>query len=210
MEKLQERGREMKKSLKALIGAFVTSGVIFMAAPSAIAQQTYSCSDINFTGRVLSNFPDANRFCKEVVEKDGEMYAHFTAEFVRRSGNQVELRFKNDSGGYHDETLWVDVPDGQRVKINGRNLYVRQLERGDELDIYLPSDRWEVAQYDTHEEFAAAPAVATYEIVDEPDDAGSSYLPSTASPLPLIGLLGGLFTSLGAGLAWLRIRRARQ
>lgn len=201
----------MKKSLKALIGAFVTSGVIVLAAPSAVAQTTYSCDEITFTGRVLSNFPDANRYCREVVEKNGEMYAHFTAEFVRRSGNQVELRFKNAAGGYHDENLWVDVPDGQRVKINGRNLYVRQLERGDELDIYLPSDRWEVAHYDSHEEFAAAPAVTTYEIVDEPDDmGGSSYLPSTASPMPLIGLLGGLFTSLGAGLAWLRIRRTRQ
>lgn len=200
----------MKKSLKALFGAIVTSGAIILAAPSAIAQTTMPCGEIEFTGRVLSQFPNASRFCRDVVEKDGELYAHFTAEFLRSSGSRAELRFKNASGGYHDDTIWLDVPEGQRVKINGRNLYVRQLNRGDELDIYLPPDRWEFAHADTNEEFVAAP-ITTYEVVEEPDDmGGSSYLPSTASPLPLIGLLGGLFTSLGAGLAWLRMRRVRQ
>lgn len=202
----------MKKSLKAIAATLVTCGAMFLVAAPASAQMTMPCGEIEFTGRVLSQFPDATRFCREVVEKDGEMYALFTAEFLRRSGSRAELRFKNESGGYHDETIWIDVPEGQRVKINGRNLYVRQLERGDELDIYLPPDRWQVIHHDTHEEFMAAPTATTYEIVDEPDDMGgsSSYLPSTASPLPLLGLLGGLLTSLGAGLAWLRMRRVRQ
>jgi hypothetical protein len=199
----------MKKSLKALLGAVVTCGAMILAAPTVSAQQTYSCNDIEFTGRVLSKFPNANRFCTEVVEKDGKMYAHINAEYIRRSGDRVELRFKDGQGGYHDETIWVDVPEGQRIKIGGRSITFRQLQRGDELDIYLPPDRWQIATADTHEEFVAAP-VTTYEIVDEPDDMSGSYLPSTASPLPLIGLLGVLFTSLGAGLAWLRMRRVRQ
>ncbi len=151
-----------------------TAGILLAAAMAqqAVAQTdmttTASCDSIEFTSQVLNQVPNAKDYCLEVALKDGDLYAHFATEFVRRSGSDVVLRFKKPDGTFSDP-IQITPPDDQRVNIDGRNYRVRDLNRGDEIDIWLPHDRFEVAFAETEEEFTAAPAVSTYAatVVDE-------------------------------------------
>jgi hypothetical protein len=189
---------------KLLAAATMVFGAMLLVAPAQA--QTMTCDDIVFTGPVLSQFPNAKLFCTEVVQKDGKNYAHFNAEYVRHSGQDVTLRAKMPDGTYGD-TVTVRAPEGQRIKINGRELRIRDLNRGDALDIYIPEDRWVAVFQDTPEEFVEAATVEEYDIA--PAAATASSLPSTASPMPLVGLLGALFAALGfGGLSFRRARKA--
>ena len=79
------------------------------------------------------------------------------------------------------------------------------LSRGQELDVYLPPDRWEIViPQDPTQTFAAAPAVTTIPL-QEP----TPQLPRTGSPLPLLALLGGLIAAFGAGARGLRRKLER-
>ena len=89
--------------------------------------------------------------------------------------------------------------------IDGRNYRMRDLNRGDEADICLPHDRFEVAFHETQEEFIAAPTVTTYAATYVEEETAAATLPSTASVDPLIGLLGALFDTIGGILGWARI-----
>ena len=76
-----------------------------------------------------------------------------------------------------------------------------ELVRGMELGVYLPTDTWAIA---FEEEEVYVPVVMTpvetIEVIElEP-------MPTTASPVPLIGLLGGLFALIGAGFTFVRRR----
>ncbi len=190
----------------ALAGALLVAAVAQPAMAQTDAATTASCDSIVFTDAVLSRFPNAKDYCLEVALKDGDLFAHFEAEFVRRSGSDIVLRVKRPDGTFSD-SIQITPPDDQRVNIDGRNYRMRDMNRGDTLDIWVPHDRFEVAVYETQEEFVAAPAVATYPatIVEEEEE----MLPATASFMPLVGLLGALFATIGSVFGWIgfRIRR---
>jgi hypothetical protein len=190
------------------------AGVLLAAvAQPAMAQTdmttTASCDQIEFTSRVNNQLPNAKDYCLEVALKENKLYAHFATEFVRRSGSDVVLRFKRPDGTFSDP-IQITPPEDQRVNINGREVRMRDLNRGDEIDIWLPHDRFEVAFAETQEEFAAAPTVTTYPATVVEESPAPATLPSTASIVPLIGLLGALFATIGGILGWVRIRVRRQ
>jgi hypothetical protein len=187
------------------------AGVLLAAvAQPAMAQTdmttTASCDQIEFTSRVYNQLPNAKDFCLEVALRDNKLYAHFASEFVRRSGSDVVLRFKTPDGTLSDP-IQITPPEDQRVSINGRDLRLRELNRGDEVDIWLPHDRFEVALHETQEDFAAATTVTTYPATIVEESPAPATLPSTASIVPLIGLLGALFATIGGILGWIRVRR---
>jgi hypothetical protein len=175
--------------------AAVTVAFAAMLFGVSAQAQTVTCDDLVFTGPLLSQFANANDYCLDVVQKDGRNFAHFEAEYVSHSGSDVKLKVKDRVGGYSD-TVSVQAPEGQRVKINGRELRIRELQRGDTLDIYVPPDRFVAVFHDTPEEFADDVDVEEWVIVPA---AAAATLPATASPMPLIGLLGVLFAALGFG-----------
>lgn len=78
-----------------------------------------------------------------------------------------------------------------------------QLQTGQEFNVWLPSDRWEVAVED---DLAAATTV-TWILLEEPDDYMAAALPSTASPVPSIGLAGLILLVLGVAV-WVLRRRS--
>ena len=70
------------------------------------------------------------------------------------------------------------------------------------LDVYLPPDRWEVVvPADPAQQFVAAPTVTVFVISEPAPTVASNTLPRTASPLPLVGALGGLFVALSFAVA---------
>lgn len=174
-------------------------------AQSTFAQQP-RCSDLNFTGPVAREFPDARKACLDVVERDGKDFAHFQARIRDVRGGTVEAEFRMPDGTY-SRPITVTPDPSARVRIQGRDYRWRDLSRGQELDVWLPPDRWELSvPADPGQQFAAAPAIAVFPIAEPTTTLAANTLPRTASTLPLVGALGALLAALGFGLAALRRR----
>lgn len=171
---------------------------------STLAQP--KCSDLNFTGPIVREFPQARDACLDVVERDGQPFAHVQARIRSVRGGTVEAELKLPDGTYSDPISVTPDPSA-RVRIGGRNYRWRDLSRGQELDVWVPPDRWElVVPEDPEQQFAAAPAVAVFVISEPTTTVAANTLPRTASPVPLVGALGALLTALGFGVAGIRRR----
>lgn len=188
----------MRNAIGLLASLALVGGLA--ATQSALAQQ--GCPSITFTGPVLSQLPEAQNACKEMVTRNGQQFAHFKAEIVGVSGSQVRARFELPNGQY-SKTYSFTPPSGSRVNINGQRYRFNELSRGQELDIYLPPDRWEFEVPET-DNFAAAPEVVRITTIT----VGSATLPKTASSVPLVGLLSVALLALGTGLTLIRRRLA--
>jgi hypothetical protein len=188
----------------SIIGA---AGVLLALswAPSTFAQQP-GCRDLNFTGPIAREFPNARDACLGVVTRDGQQFAHFQARVTNVRGNTVEAEFKMPDGRY-GRTISVTPDPEARVRIAGRSYRYRDLSRGQELDVYLPPDRWEiVVPADADAGFAAAPTVTTLAIAQPAPTVAANTLPRTGSWVPLAGALGGVLTMLGLAAAVVRRR----
>ena len=192
--------------MKAII-PFVVLALASTAALDAKAQAT-GCSEIEFTDEVLMKYPRAQEFCHEVAARDGKLYAHFVLEYQRTSGGAIYAKPTRPDGSSGDAVAFSPPTDG-RVNIDGREYRYSQLSRGQELDVWIPQDRWEFAALETEEDLMAETTVATIAIeeVEEEDDMMAQTLPSTATNMPLVGILGAVFIVIGTGIGWLRRRQ---
>jgi hypothetical protein len=187
----------------------LTSTLLLAGLAAAPAQAQVTCDDIDFTGQIMDRFPRANDACLAVVQRDGGQFAKFSAEVQRVRGNTIYAKFKLPDGSKTD-TYSFDMPADARVEIGGRQYRYRDLTPKTELNVYLPEGRWEV-HVPHSDDFATAStvAVATPMMAADAGERESdmvAMLPKTASPLPLIGMLGGLLTSLGLVLYGIRRR----
>jgi hypothetical protein len=165
-----------------------------------------NCADIQFTGPIAREFPNARDACLGVVTRDGRQFAHFQARVTNVRGNTIQAEFKLPDGTYGREISYTPDPEA-RVRIAGRTYRYRDLARGQELDVYLPPDRWEVAvQSDPEVSFAAAPTVVFVTVAQPATTVAANTLPRTGSLVPLVGALGGLLTVLGFAVAGIRRR----
>jgi hypothetical protein len=200
----------MNARKRLLLGISATIALGIASAPvSTTYAQAPSCRDVMFTSEITDRFPNARDACLGVVEKNGEQYAKFTAEIDRVSGGRVDLKFLLPDGSY-SRTFSFNPPSDARVRIQGRTYRYRDLNRGQQINIYVPPNRWMFATHTQESadfEEPAVVAVSTVPVSPAPTSSSMSSLPSTASPLPLIGLLGGIVTLMGAGLTVLRRRR---
>jgi len=136
---------------------------------------------------MTSRFPNIGDACRDVVEVDGERFAKLSVELVRTGNNRATFKFKMPDGSY-GPTQSADLDPSWRTNIDGRDYRIRELARGQELNIYVPSDRWEA-----HMATNMTGYFAVYYPVSMEEDTGGSgaALPSTASFMPMFGLLGG-------------------
>lgn len=178
----------MSASLLALAGS-----------PVAYSLETLTCDDLEFGTAVTDILPQASNACREVVVKDGRPFARFNAEIVSNRGGTVRAKFKKAGGGF-TEVYEFNPDQSARLRIGGQNVRWWDVSAGQQLDIYLPPDRFEIATHsDEADDFAATAAVVTTVTVTR-----SAELPTTASLVPLLGLLGSLFVAVGAGLNFTR------
>jgi hypothetical protein len=178
----------MKKKLVIGIGFALSMGM-----GQAMAQDAApTCADLNWAADVLAANPDIAQSCKGVYEKNGEMYAKVSIEVVRVRGNRMTFRPMHTDGSKGNSRSIV-LDNSFRAEIGGREYRASDLMRGQELNVYMPPDRFALA---VDEELDM---VVTEEVVE---------MPTTASPLFLIGLLGGAFVALGGMLSGIRRRLA--
>ncbi|MDH3989229.1 MAG: hypothetical protein OEV34_08885 [Gammaproteobacteria bacterium] len=163
------------------------SALPFLAiGTTASAQADLTCADIEFSYEITSRYPDAQKGCLDVVEVDGERFAKMSVEVLRTGTNRATFRFKHADGSY-GPTHRTELDPSWRANIGGRDYRIRDLQRGQELNLYLPGDRWEA-----HIDAPMAVFVTYYGYSLYEDDGGAgAALPSTASPLSTFGALGG-------------------
>ena len=179
--------------LKTMLSSIALSSI--MLIPAAMASNhmeevpDLSCEDIEFSPAMLEEYPEIDKACLDVVEENGIKYAEVKLELTRVRGRNVNFKFIHEDGS-KSERHSIKVDSNFRAKIEGRSYRMNELTEGQVLDIYLPHDRWAIHQPDG--DFYDIEVLA---------------MPTTASELPLIAMLGGLFISFAGFLAY---RRRRQ
>ena len=190
----------MKKKLVVATGlALAMSAGQLMAQNASTAdmvKEAPTCADLNWSAEVLANNPDIGMTCQAVYEKDGKLYAKASIEVVRVRGNRMTFRTLHTDGTKGDSRS-ITLDPSWRAEIGGRTYRASDLMRGQQLNVYLPEDRFALAVEDVDGPDEAEIVVIEEEVVE---------MPTTASPLFLIGAVGGAFLALGGLLGGLRRR----
>lgn len=156
-----------------------------------------SCDDLNWSAAVLAANPDISQTCRSVYEKDGKLYALAKVEVVRVRGNTMTFRTLHTDGTKGDSRS-ITLDPGFRANIGGREYRASDLMRGQELNVYLPEDRFALAVQD-HDGLHDDDVVEVVEAVS---------MPTTASPLFLFALAGAAFLGLGGLFGAVRRRQS--
>lgn len=102
------------------------------AAESGVTPSALTCDDFVPTEAALDRFPDLIGACEAVVERDGELYGQFRAVVRRASFSSVTLYLPAT-----DHTFQVKPGGDARVLLGGVKVRTRDLQRGQEIRIYL-------------------------------------------------------------------------
>lgn len=160
-----------------------------------------NCGNIEFGPQITSQFPNARNACLGIVQRGNEQFAQFHMRIRNVRGSQVEAEFRLPDGTYSRPVTFTPPADA-RARIDNRSYRFRDLSRGQELNIYLPPDRWALAAPQDDQEFVVAEQITIVEFSEPTQQVAA--LPRTATPLPLLAVLGGLLTALGGAVAGLR------
>lgn len=133
-------GHKLRPALLALV----------VLAPAALAQydiQTRlpTCATLKWSEAVHRAYPDIDAICQGVYQKDGVLYARAEVEVLSVSGNRLTLRSVHTDGSRGHQAS-VRVGPNWRARIDGRDYPVGALVGGQRLTVYIPQDRFALAQ----------------------------------------------------------------
>jgi len=100
-----------------------------------------SCGDLRWSEAVLQANPDIAKACRGVFQKDGVLYALAKIEVVQVQGNTLRFRTLRTDGSKGPRRS-VKLPGSFRVNLDGRDYRISELSVGQQLDIFLPEDRF--------------------------------------------------------------------
>ncbi len=108
----------------------------------AIKAQDVRCNAIDWKPQILERFQGIDQACQEVVVRDGKRFARFEVKLIRaRSNGNVKVRMTLRDGSRVDRTFYAP-PDFRVDSYTGRSKFlIRQLNRGEYLDVYIPVSR---------------------------------------------------------------------
>ena len=177
--------------------------IVYLAALPLLAFSSYAaaitCDDITLSDEITSKFPDAQGACLDVVERDGQNFVKMKVRLTRNPiSNRISFRILDADGSPGPKHAGRGAADG-RANIGGREYRASDLTRGQELSLYLPSNRWEAHVAPPEAEPPMELVFVAIRVAAEPGDQGMASLPATSSIMPLFGLLGGA-AFLSAGL----------
>lgn len=196
----------------AFIAAVCTSAVCAQSSiDRSFTTTSNNCDDVQWSQEVRERYSNIDSACQSVEERNGKKYVKFegTVRGTRDRGSAIDVDFKG--GG----RVQMQPPQGTKIYMEGRQIPVAELRRGDRLTFYVPEDRM-TAQFYPDEQLAgtqeaqavnvplAAAEQATTEREQSEQMAGT--LPSTASDIPLLAVLGIGMLGLAGSLRWARRR----
>ena len=189
----------MKKTLLVLV-LLLFGGLGFTTTASA---QGVTCSDIVWSDTALEVNPNIADFCLEVVDKRGMQAARMTARVVRQSVNSTIIQWQRPDGSWSpSERRYPDR--GFAAEIEGREVRIADLPVRQEVNVYVAAgEMWSPPAPAA----AAAPPPPPPPPPPAPEpEPEPAALPTTATQLPLLALLGGLFILLGGAVTLVRSR----
>ena len=117
--------------------------LVSLANSPVTLAQGLTCDDIEFKSSATDEFPSVAQSCHSVVERDGKLYVRLVADVVRvRADGSMVLDLKARDGSRVRQDF--NPPRGFHAMISGKPRPTRDLVRGQEIRLYLPSDRWQV------------------------------------------------------------------
>ena len=193
----------MKKLVLGLLLALI-GGLGMTVTANA---QGVTCSDIVWSDTALELNPNIAEFCLDVVEKRGQQMAKLTARVVRQSVNSTIVQWQRPDGSWSpSERRYPDR--GFTAEVGGKDVRITDLPARQEVNVYVAAeDMWSVPSA-APMAAAAAPAAAAAAApapAPEPEPA-PAMLPTTATQVPLLALLGGLMVLLGGVVGFVRSR----
>ncbi len=159
-----------------------------------------NCTDVRWSPSVLQSFPSIASACRAVEERNGKTFVKLTGsvESVRNSGKQIRVDFKD--GG----KLTFQPTPRTALYLDGERTPFASLKDGTSLNFYIPEDRLQAeVQPDPDRVAFLIFAIPVQSSSGSSMAMNSRELPSTAGPLPLLALGGGL-SLLAGGIATLR------
>lgn len=157
--------------MKILRTATLTAAALFgtlvgMQALAAEPNYTMTCDEVitklnrEATEAGKARFADLEGSCMGVVERDGELFMHTKMVIRRVRGNTVTIYLPAT-----DRTFDVETTSTSRVKVGNNRVRIRDLNSGQELNIYVSVDEFtqpiiDEVHFETEtEELVVAPAV---------------------------------------------------
>jgi hypothetical protein len=181
--------------MKMLKLALVLAASSLAAAASAQEMTALSCDDFKPTPEALERFANLKGACEGIVDRDGELYAKFTAIVRRAAGNNVTLYLPAT-----EHTFRVQADSSERVLIGGKKTRVRDLVRGQEIRIYLSVSQFAKPDIEEVAFITEEDMIVDIEIERVP------ALPTTASIWPTLAGAGLLLLGVGYALRRQRFR----
>lgn len=202
--------------MRNIVSSMLLVAALAFAGPTLGAD--YTCDDLIWSDWVKDH-RDVPSACDSLVVREGITYAKFNTVFDREfNDGKVKLRLNKPDGSFAMDTF--SPPDGFKISlpdsatpaaVGGETPFARtppgqspfgKLPPGTPLRLYVPAGGLFSLPVEEVMIVEEVEEVEVY-VAPEPEPV---MLPSTASHLPLVGLLGGLFVLLGGVLAGLRRR----
>ena len=131
------------KPLLPSLAALSLIGLIALPAPA----QEITCDDIEFAADLVADYPDIGDACLEIIEKGGDQFARLELEVLREGQKTVLVHYKLRDGGWSSPRE-VTPPEEWRASLSGRDVEVKDLPKGQLLNVYIREGRWEIAWAD--------------------------------------------------------------
>jgi len=180
---------------------------------TAASAQDLGCDDLVWSATVLANNPNIADACLDVVNINGVPTAKFRARVVRQSVNSTLIQWQLPDGSWSPAQR--RYPDrGFAARIQDKEVKILDLPERQEVNVYVPAgaETWSVPMAEAATTSAApaaaavaAPVAAAAAPEPEPEPE-PVMLPTTATQLPLLALLGGVLILLGGAVGIMRTR----
>ena len=181
----------------------IMATALVLAASNAAYGQAPTCDDLVWSAQVLEANPDIGMSCQGVFERNGDLFAKVTIELTRVRGNRLTFRPVHTDGSRGDARS-ITMPSNWRANIGGTTYRASELLPGQELNVYMPQDRFALAMHDGDDVLDDSEAMAEMMEIEEVAVAAVA-VPKTASPL--YTMLGGALALFGLGAALTYRRR---
>lgn len=194
----------MKKTI--ILSTLVVLGGLGLAV-SASAQEA-TCDNVVWSDSALEVNPNIGDFCLEIVEKNGVQAAKMHARIVRQSVNSTIVQWQRPDGSWSpSERRYPDR--GFMAQVGGEDVKISNLPERQEVNVYVPAgESWSfpAAAPAAAAAMAAAPEPEPEPMAEPEPEPMPAALPTTATQLPVLALLGGVLVLLGAAVTFVRSR----
>jgi hypothetical protein len=190
----------MKKTL--LISMLVLLGALGFTMNA----QAQTCDDLIWSAEVLADNPNIGDACLDVVEKGGQKVAKFHTRVIRQGVNSTIVQWQMPDGTWSD-TQRRYPERGAYAELEGKPVRIVDMAARQEVNVYIPSEgNWSLpAPAPTAAAAPPPPPPPAPEPEPEPEPA-PVMLPTTATQLPMLALLGGVLLLMGGLVSVVRTR----